>query len=527
MNIDDEKEFFHQATLRICGSLEIEQAMMKCFRYLKDFIPMDEMTMNRYDPALFAVRCVVRVTGDSARKINRIIPVPRHLKDHVMKREEGTQHVVIINRPDQEPVRRLVWDALDMADSSFLVVHLSIEGVPLGGVVFRSSGYDRYTEEHGRLLGLLHDPFAIAAANTHEHEEVLRLKDLLNDENRYLKNELRRVTGDTIIGAEFGLRHVMEMVEQAGPKETSVLLLGETGVGKELIANAIHFSSSRKDGPFIKVNCGAIPEALIDSELFGHEKGAFTGAVTEKRGRFERAHGGTIFLDEIGDLPLQAQIRLLRVLQHKEIERVGGTGTISLDIRVIAATHRNLESMVADGTFREDLWYRLSVFPIRIPPLRQRREDIPNLVDHFVRRKSGELKLRTVPTLAPGAIDRLTVLHWKGNVRELENVVERALIQYKGGALTFDPHTFTLTEETGASGQPDNGPLGLNDVIAGHIERVLRMTGGKINGTGGAAELLGIHANTLRNRMNKLGISYGRKIRALSASNEQAESRNA
>lgn len=506
----DEREFFHQATVRICGSLEIEQAMMECFQYLKDFIPMDEMIMNHYDPDLFAVRCVARATAENAQKVNRIIPMPRYLKDDVVKREEGTQEVVVINRPDREPVRRLVWDALEVAHSSLLILHLCIGGVPLGGVTVRASGYDRYTGEHARLLALLHDPFAVAAANIHEHEEVLRLKDLLNDENRYLKNELRHVSGDTIIGAEFGLKHVMQMVRQAAPSDTPVLLLGETGVGKEVIANAIHYSSPRSDGPFIKVNCGAIPDALMDSELFGHEKGAFTGAVSKKRGRFERAHGGTIFLDEIGDLPMQAQIRLLRVLQQKEIERVGGTETISLNIRIIAATHRNLENMVTAGTFREDLWYRLSVFPIRIPPLRQRREDIPMLADHFLRRKSGELKLKTIPPLAPGAMDRLTACPWKGNVRELENVVERALLRYKNGPLLFDPEPCVSREETHGDGASGDGSIKLDDVIFKHIEGILNRTGGKINGSDGAADLLGVHPSTLRNRMKKLGIPYGR-----------------
>ncbi len=506
----DEREFFHRATLRICGSLKIEQAMMKCFEYLKGFIPMDEMTMNRYDPALFAVRCVARVTRDDARKMNRIIPLPQHLKDYMVNRNEGAQRLVIINRPDREPVRRLVWDALDMTRSSVLVLHLNIEGVPLGGVVVRAHGFDRYTQDHARLLEMLHDPFAVAAANTHEHEEVLRLKDLLNDDNRYLKKELRRLAGDTIIGAEFGLKDVMEMVRQAAPRETPVLLIGETGVGKEVIANAIHFSSQRKNGPFIKVNCGAIPETLIDSELFGHEKGAFTGAISRKRGRFERAQGGTIFLDEIGELPLQAQIRLLRVLQQREIERVGGTQTIPLDIRIIAATHRNLENMVEKGSFREDLWYRLSVFPIRIPPLRQRKGDIPELVDHFLKQKSRDQKLRAVPKLAPGAMDRLTGCQWKGNVRELENVVERALIRHQGGLLALDPYILAPEKGPETVVLSDQIPLRLDDAMRRHIEGVLRKTGGRINGPEGAAELLGLHPSTLRHRMDKLGISYGR-----------------
>ena len=228
-------------------------------------------------------------------------------------------------------------------------------------------------------------------SNTLKHREVVQLTNLLADDNRYLYRELRHISGDDIVGANFGLKEVMEKVRHVAALDSPVLLLGETGVGKDVIANAIHYSSSRKEGPFVKVNCGAIPESLIDSELFGHEKGAFTGATSQKRGRFERADNGTIFLDEIGELPPQAQVRLLRVLQDKEIERLGGTKTIQLDIRIIAATNRNLEEMVKAGQFREDLWFRLNVFPVWIPPLLQRKADIPSLFNHFILQQSKEL----------------------------------------------------------------------------------------------------------------------------------------
>jgi transcriptional regulator with GAF, ATPase, and Fis domain len=300
----------------------------------------------------------------------------------------------------------------------------------------------------------------------------------------------------------------MEMVRQVAPLNNTVLLMGETGTGKEVIANSIHFASPRKDGPFIKVNCGAIPESLIDSELFGHEKGAFTGAVSEKRGRFERANGGTIFLDEIGELPPQAQVRLLRVLQQREIERVGGDRVIPIDVRVIAATHRNLESMVSENRFREDLWFRLNVFPIIIPPLRQRKDDVPALTRHFVEQKSRELGIAVSPAIAPGALERLKNYSWPGNVRELENLVERELIRHRGGQLRFD----SLLPREGGSEMPpvteiiNNGPLNLDEAMSLHISKVLTMTKGKIHGPGGAAELLGINPNTLRGRMSKLGL---------------------
>lgn len=335
---------------------------------------------------------------------------------------------------------------------------------------------------------------------------------MLTDDNRYLHRELYRLAGDQIIGSDFGLKGVMDMVRRVAPRDSPVLLLGESGTGKELVANAIHYSSSRRDGPLIVVNCGAIPENLLDSELFGHEKGAFTGAMAQKRGRFERADHGTIFLDEIGELPPQAQVRMLRVLENKEIERVGGSISISVDIRIIAATHRNLEEMVKANLFREDLWFRFNVFPITIPPLRDRKADIPALVHHFIENKSRELKLPIPSTLAPGTIDRLMAYHWPGNVRELENVVERALILSKEGSVTFEPFVAPRrADEISAVMVQETGPLNLNEVVSRHIQQVLKLTKGKVHGPGGAAELLGINPSTLRNRMNQLGIPYGRR----------------
>jgi transcriptional regulator with PAS, ATPase and Fis domain len=290
------------------------------------------------------------------------------------------------------------------------------------------------------------------------------------------------------------------------------LLLGETGVGKEIIASAIHNASSRRSGPFIKVNCGAIPETLLDSELFGHERGAFTGAISQKRGRFERAAGGTLFLDEIGELPLEAQVRLLRVLQEKEIERVGGTEPIAVDIRVIAATHRDLETMIGEGTFREDLYFRLQVFPIAIPTLRQRRGDIPGLVQHFIHKKAQDLKLTAIPSLAPEAYDQLLAHHWPGNVRELENAVERAIILKREGPLSFPDLGLRQEAQAAAAPVPPiSGPYNLDRVTAAHIRRVLKVTSGRVEGKGGAAELLGINPGTLRHRMRKLQIPFGRK----------------
>ncbi|MCG8636843.1 MAG: sigma-54 dependent transcriptional regulator [Desulfobacterales bacterium] len=316
-----------------------------------------------------------------------------------------------------------------------------------------------------------------------------------------------------VIGRNSGLARVIEQVGLVSCMETSVLLLGETGVGKGMIASLIHNASLRRSGPFVSVNCGAIPETLLDSELFGHEKGAFTGAVLRKQGRFERADRGTVFLDEIGELPLPAQVRLLNVLQTREIERVGGHCSLPVNIRVISATHRNLENMVAQGDFREDLWFRLNVFPIHIPPLRHRKADIPDLARHFILKKAKKLKFKALPVLGKKGIRELMGYHWPGNVRELENIVERAMICCRNRDLEFSgiipgkAPAFPASEPESVS----NSFLSLDQVNRLHIIRALNTTKGRINGPNGAAQLLSIHPNTLRKRMDRLGVPYGKK----------------
>ncbi len=506
--------------MRICGNLDIETAMWSCLDYLETVMPVTGMNLHLFEGGLSTVRTIAQVTryDDEYVKLRPMTSLPEEARIALERKWSGMQKqdVMIFNRPESDPVTRAMTQIVRKPDTSNLVMRLEIEDNRLGALVMYVDGKDRYTNEHADLVALLHDPLSIAMSNALKHQEVLKLKDMLADDIQYLHQELLRISGDEIIGENSGLKEAMEMVRLVASLNSPVLLLGETGVGKEVIANAIHYSSPRKDGPFIKVNCGAIPETLIDSELFGHEAGAFTGATTQKRGRFERAHKGTVLLDEIGDLPPQAQVRLLRVIQNKEIERVGGTKPITVDIRIIAATHRNLENMVKSKQFREDLWFRLNVFPIMIPPLRERKEDIPALVHHFAERKSKELKFHAVPTLALGAIDQLKSYHWPGNVRELENVVERALIQKEvqdgSGPLTFE--RFLLPQydhETPILSERDNEPLKLGDVMSMHIQRVLKVTKGKIHGPGGAAEILGVNPNTLRNRMDKLGIPYKRR----------------
>jgi transcriptional regulator with GAF, ATPase, and Fis domain len=506
----DENELFRKTTLAICSSLDIEIAMWRCLQIIKDFIPAEEMYLHLYDPGLGALRTIAGATASGGKKMDRITPLPKAVRERMME----FSGMSIFNRPELEAGFQFMLQYYRRPDTSALARLLEVEDKKLGALVILAEGRDRFTEEHGRLFSLLNEPFAMAFSNTLKHQEVLRLKDLLDDDNRYLHRELLRLSGDEIVGADFGLKGVMSLVQQVAPLGNPVLLLGETGVGKDVIANAIHYSSPRKDGPLVKVNCGAIPETLLDSELFGHEKGAFTGALSQKRGRFERAHKGTLFLDEIGELPPQAQVRMLRVLQYKEIERVGGTTPISLDIRLLAATNRNLEEMVKTGRFREDLWFRLNVFPIYVPPLRERQGDIPALVHYFMERKSRDLKIPAAPSLAPGMIDRLMAYPWPGNVRELENVIERALILSRGNPIVFDDLIGKKKEEhAGIPAESREALPELGEVMARHIRRVLEKTKGKVHGKGGAAEVLGIKPSTLRNRMNRLGIPYGRATR--------------
>ncbi len=487
--------------------------MQRSLEYLASVMPADWMSLNLYEPGLGAVRTIaVATSSDEMKMEDGISPLSQEARDFIER--SAPANVRIVNRPDLDPVTKTMQKIRDLPECSVIILLLTVEGRRTGTLVLAARGKDRYSEEHARLLSLLNDPFAMAFTNALTHQELVRARDMLVDDNRYLHQELRRMSGDEIIGAEFGLKNVMALVRQVAPLLSPVLLLGETGVGKDLIARAIHYLSPRSDGPFVMVNCGAIPETLIDSELFGHEKGAFTGAMTQSRGRFERANRGTIFLDEIGELPPQAQVRMLRVVQSKQVERVGGSEAISVDIRIIAATHRDLEDMVRENRFREDLWFRLNVFPIKIPPLRERKEDIPALINHFIANKSRELRLLTPPDLAPGAIDRLLNYAWPGNVRELENVVERAMILDRTGPLRFD-HLIGGSGGHVAPGlrSQEDGPLGLDDLMGSHIEQVLQRTRGKIHGPGGAAELLGINPSTLRNKMDRLGIVYGRKKR--------------
>jgi len=327
----------------------------------------------------------------------------------------------------------------------------------------------------------------------------------LRDENRRLREELgRRYSFDNIIGRSPAMQEIFATILRVAPSRTTVLLAGESGVGKDLIARAIHYHSPRRDRPFVKINCTAIPENLMESELFGYEKGAFTGAVTSKPGKFELADTGTVFLDEIGDVPAPVQVKLLRVLQERELERLGSNKTIRVDVRILAATNRDLRAALEEGAFREDLYYRLNVFPINIPPLRERKEDIPFLVEHFIKKLSGETGSR-VRSVSDEALRKLMDYHWPGNVRELENVIERSLLLATGERLEASDIRLDVNPRPAAPGQVPFLPEGmtLDQYEQAIIREALRRTGGNKSQ---AARLLGLTRNALRYRLSQMGI---------------------
>lgn len=367
-----------------------------------------------------------------------------------------------------------------------------------------------FTQEDLDLLMRVANQVAIAIENALAFKEIAELKNKLADEKLYLEEEIRtEYTYEEIVGESAALKRVLSQMETVAGTDSTVLILGETGTGKEVLARAIHERSARRERTFVKVNCAAIPTGLLESELFGHEKGAFTGAIAQKMGRFELAHRGTLFLDEIGDIPLELQPKLLRVLQEKEFERLGSTRTQRVDVRLVAATNRDLEQMVAERLFRSDLYYRLNVFPIVVPPLRERVEDIPLLVRYFAQKHARRMD-RRIETIPAEQMEALTRYHWPGNVRELENLIERAVILSRGPVLQVPLPELRLPGDVGGDAAP-SAPVTLESAEREHILRALRDTGWVIAGPHGAAARLGMKRTTLQSRMARLGIVRPRR----------------
>lgn len=385
---------------------------------------------------------------------------------------------------------------------SCILCPLIVQGAPYGFLAIGSKRRNAFSERDLAFTEQIGFHLSQAIASLTAYEEIRALKDQLEQENVYLRDEMTAsVDFKTLVGESAALQKTLKAIEKVAPTDSTVLITGETGTGKELVARAIHHLSPRKDHALITVNCAALPPTLIESEIFGHEKGAFTNATARKIGRFELANRGTIFLDEIGELPIDLQAKFLRVLETQELERVGGTQPIKLNVRVLAATNVNIEQAAKQGLFRSDLFYRLNVFPIRIPPLRERRDDIPMLARHFVK-KFSERHHKTLTRIGSHTLKSLASYNWPGNVRELEHLIERAVIVSQGPVLVIDDLDPQPTHADG-----NEAPLTLAEAERTHIVQTLSQTNGVLAGTQGAAARLGMKRSTLQHRMKKLGIS--------------------
>jgi transcriptional regulator with GAF, ATPase, and Fis domain len=387
-------------------------------------------------------------------------------------------------------------------------------GEALGAVLLIAEPGQTFAAAHERLVADHLGPLAALLRSERHLRELESLREAAEADRRSLLSRLgRQDIADTVVGAQSGLKAVMDRVELVARADTPVLILGETGSGKEVVARAIHSRSRRAAGPFLRVNCGAIPADLVDSELFGHERGSFTGAVAQRKGWFERADGGTLFLDEVGELPPAVQVRLLRVLQDGSLQRVGGQHAVTVDVRLVAATHRDLAAMVRAGEFRADLWYRIAVFPVSLPALRERPEDIPALASHFALQAAKRLGLAPQPP-RPADLALLGRYPWPGNVRELASVMERAAILGDGRSLEVAKALGSAPEPAGEpAATPPAGAAAppaafetLDRAMARHVEAALAQTHGRVEGPFGAARLLGINPDTLRARMRRLGV---------------------
>ncbi|HXX47804.1 MAG TPA: sigma 54-interacting transcriptional regulator [Myxococcota bacterium] len=502
--------------------IEIEEAAQRCAPLLSRRLPVDRLLMRRLDLAGSAIETVASASaaeeaehGAAAHLRSPLEPV--ELQELVLFCRRGRP----LRGPAASLARRVPGLLPEGIDGELLVAPLLRGEEPAGAFALMARAPRQFEREHEEVARALAEPFAVALENDRRIAELQSLRQAAEADRETLLTRLgREDLAETIVGAETGLRASMERIELVAPSDVPVLLLGETGSGKEVAARAVHARSRRAGGPFLRVNCGAIPAGLIDSELFGHERGSFTGASAQRKGWFERADGGTLFLDEIGELPLAAQVRLLRILQDGSFERVGGTRTLHADVRVVAATHRDLHAMVSEGRFREDLWYRLAVFVIHLPPLRERPEDISALAAHFALRAAKRFGL---PALLPTRDDvsLLAGYAWPGNIRELGAVLDRAVLIGQGRALAVaqalgsspgaaGASATALPSITAAPSDAATAADALDSAMVRHIEGALARTFGRIEGPFGAARLLQINPHTLRARMRKLGIDWRR-----------------
>ena len=505
----------------VCRHIEIDEAISRTAPVLSRRFPLDLVMIRRFDLERSLIETV-------AASLCRPGAIPQQARTDCSPEDleqllAWFQRGIVIHEsaPKQTPLFNILVP--QGVTGSILVGPLANKEGSVGILLMVARAPHHFSNEHVASMQTLLEPFTVALENDRRFHELARLREAVEAENRALLLRLQRQEIlESIVGSDSGLKAVMGRVDQVAHTDAPVLILGETGSGKEVVARAIHSQSRRINGPIVRVNCGAIPTELVDSELFGHERGSFTGAVSTRKGWFERADGGTLFLDEVAELPLAAQVRLLRILQDGSFERVGGQRTLTVDVRIVAATHRDMLAMVATGAFREDLWYRISVFPIRLPPLREHMEDLPALAAHFSLRIGMRLGGASLaPT--PEDIALLLAYQWPGNIRELATVIERAAILGDGRRLEISGalgtnlrpvnHWSPPSQESSAfQTMPKNAPdaTALDVAIVRHIEEALTRTRGRIEGPHGAALLLGVNPHTLRSRMRKLGIDWHR-----------------
>ena len=496
--------FLLEVATALVSNLDLRQllsAIGSCLRQVKEF---DFARLAIYDPSTKMLksealdeRSAREAPGDAWISPTSDSPVAwvfNTRKPLLLQRQEQEAWPFKLRPPLDQMVRAGCWLPLIGRERTLGVL----------SILSRQAG--AFSEDDEAIFRQVGNSIALALDNVMAFQEVSEQKDKLREEKLYLEDEIRtQFNFQEIVGQSRLLRQALVQVETVAPTDSTVLILGETGTGKELLARAVHDLSARREATFVRINCASIPTGLLESELFGHEKGAFTGALAQRIGRIELAHRGTLFLDEVGDIPLELQAKLLRVLQEKEFERLGSSRTIKSDARIVAATNRPLKQMVNEGQFRRDLYYRLDVFPIVVPPLRERPEDIPLLVNYFVLKHARRMK-KAIDAVPQEALRALAAYSWPGNIRELEHLIERAVILSPGPDLKLPPFEVNFGEPAG-TGTGTASSSALEDVERQHILRVLRASGGKIAGPGGAAEQLGMNRTTLNSRMRKLGIS--------------------
>ena len=488
--------------------LEITNALVSELD-VRELFPSITACLRRVMPSEYSSLALLEQGGGSLRNYALVFEgnpdiIPQgataRLEDTPAGRAVELRHPMVLDAHELAQFKSVLAQRLVAAGlKSFCCIPLITRNRVLGTLNVGSMKENAFASADVDFLTQVAAQAAIAIENATAFQEIAQLKDKLAEEKLYLEDEIRTEQNfGEIIGDDPAFRKVLDQLATVAPTDASVLILGETGTGKELIARAIHELSGRRERTFVKLNCAAIPTGLLESELFGHEKGAFTGAIAQKVGRFELAHKGTLFLDEVGDIPLELQPKLLRALQEHEFERLGSVRTIKVDVRLVAATNRDLATMIADREFRSDLYYRLSVFPLSLPPLRERPTDIPKLVRYFTQKYARRMNKR-VESIPTETMEALASYAWPGNVRELENLIERAVILTRGTSLEIP-----LTELRAA---PDTTPpVTLEDAERDHIRRVLEQASGVVGGPNGAAARLGMKRTTLQSKMKKLGI---------------------